>query len=366
MQRHAGQHAQPEGAGKDGLMTYGATDATASARATVDAFPFYQCYHGHPVEDLRALEPKLREGGAGGGERSLIFLAGDSSVDNKHWFGETADAVNGYERVLRPARSTQDIAYWLNRLLVERGLGERLAALNTAIEESTLGARACARLLAQDRFLRDHVQPQDTVVVSVGGNDIALAPAPCTIVNMLALAKCATTGCVSGGCGCALPIDDCCCGCGPGCLSTCLACPPGLGYFIHLFKVRLEAYLRNLTAVRRPKRIVVCMIYFLDEVAGGSWADLTLASLGYNANPAHLQAIIRTVFELGTKQVRVPGTEVVPVGLFDALDGKTTTDYVQRVEPSATGGRKMANLILDSFVNSEDAASVAVGGMERS
>merc|ERR1712087_216414 len=36
------------------------------------------------------------------------------------------------------------------------------------------------------------------------------------------------------------------------------------------------------------------------------------------------------------------GTEVVPFPLFVPLDGKTSADYVERVEPSAQGGRKMA------------------------
>lgn len=341
------QHAAPEGAAKDSLRDYG---TAASANGAINAHEFYGTYHGHQSRHLAVLEPSLRRG------RSLIWLAGDSSVDNKHWFGDCDHAVNGYEHVLSPPRSTMDVAFWLNKLVVERGLETRLAAINTAVEESTLGARACCRLLPQDRFLRDHVQAGDTVVVSVGGNDIALAPAPCTIVNMLALAKFTPTSCIEGGFGCALPIDDCCCGCGPGCLSTLLACPPGLGYFIHLFKVRMEAYLRNLTAVQRPRRILVCMIYFLDEASGGSWADITLASLGYNSNPAHLQAIIRRVFELATQQICIPGTEIVPVPFFEALDGKDTDDYVQRVEPSATGGRKLANLILDKLAESEGAA----------
>ena len=38
----------------------------------------------------------------------------------------------------------------------------------------------------------------------------------------------------------------------------------------------------------------------------------------------------------------VPGVEVVPVALFDVLDSKRSEDYVQRVEPSARGGKKMA------------------------
>ena len=47
------------------------------------------------------------------------------------------------------------------------------------------------------------------------------------------------------------------------------------------------------------------------------------------------------------RNINIPGTQVVPVPLFHALDGKTTNDYVARVEPSSQGGRKMAEYILD-------------------
>jgi hypothetical protein len=47
----------------------------------------------------------------------------------------------------------------------------------------------------------------------------------------------------------------------------------------------------------------------------------------------------------------VPGSEVIPVPLFNALDGKNTLDYVARVEPSATGGKKLAEFLLDVIDN---------------
>jgi len=40
-------------------------------------------------------------------------------------------------------------------------------------------------------------------------------------------------------------------------------------------------------------------------------------------------------------------TQVVPVPLFVVLDGKTSSDYVARVEPSKNGGEKMAKYLLD-------------------
>lgn len=46
-------------------------------------------------------------------------------------------------------------------------------------------------------------------------------------------------------------------------------------------------------------------------------------------------------------KISIPGTEVIPVPLFNALDGKTPNDYVARVEPSSQGGRKVAEYLLD-------------------
>jgi hypothetical protein len=102
----------------------------------------------------------------------------------------------------------------------------------------------------------------------------------------------------------------------------------------------------------------VCMIYYPDETADGSWADATLAALGYDQYPWKLQLVIRRIFELATQQIRVPGSEVVPVPLFVALDGTNTRDYVQRVEPSGSGGQKMAQLLFDALEEG-GAASIA-------
>ena len=46
--------------------------------------------------------------------------------------------------------------------------------------------------------------------------------------------------------------------------------------------------------------------------------------------------------------------------LFHALDGKTTRDYVARVEPSSQGGKKMAEYLLDMIDQGE-----GIGGSSR-
>ena len=95
---------------------------------------------------------------------------------------------------------------------------------------------------------------------------------------------------------------------------------------------------------QKPRAVIVCMIYYplqSDCSHQSSWADLPLKLLGYNRNPGQLQAAIKSMYETATKKVHLPGTEVVPCALFEALDGKNEIDYTARVEPSTEGGRKM-------------------------
>ena len=55
----------------------------------------------------------------------------------------------------------------------------------------------------------------------------------------------------------------------------------------------------------------------------------------------------------------MPGSEVIPIPLFHPLNGRISGDYVARVEPSATGGRKMAEYMLDAIHSSgNDARSL--------
>jgi hypothetical protein len=86
------------------------------------------------------------------------------------------------------------------------------------------------------------------------------------------------------------------------------------------------------------------MTYFPLEAGLGqtSWADTQLQALGYNSYPGQLQAAIRAMYEIATKEIRVQGTRVVPCALHEMLDGKTVGDYTARVEPNEEGGRKMA------------------------
>ena len=285
----------------------------------VSAGRFYAEYHGHKVKDLERVHSNLRELNP---DAPIAFLAGDSSLDNKHWFFDlrlskynqlyeesfTADALNGYEKFLDPPRMVCDVAYWMNRLCENRMGSEKMFVLNASIEESRVESRRRS-LLPQDEFIRDYITSKDILFLSVGGNDIALAPTPATIANMSSLI----------------------------CMPTYLlkmGFTPGLSHFVHLFTKRIETLLQQMLEKEKPAKIYVCMIYYLDETPGNGWADNVLAMMGYNRNPAKLQYIISKIYEkMRAYNYDIPGSEVEVVPLFEALNGKDTNDYLQRVEP---------------------------------
>jgi hypothetical protein len=351
------------------------TSSSTSSNHKISARDFYSEFRGHRVEHLdQLLSHVLRDDE--NENIHIIWTAGDSSLDNKYWFHDTVPTVPSYQSILQPPRSKPDVTYWLNHLLSSSTTGltnssnneqsssqqqqqrrrssdtgptanTRYIAINGAIEASTLNTRSY-RLRPQDEFVRDHMQPNDVLIVSVGGNDVALVPQPCTIVSIVCLLLILPSICMERGCVCGtVSVDDYCCGCGPSLCSCLCACPPCLGYFRHLFGLRMQRYIEALTEKTKPSKILVCMIYFPDETPdAASWADPTLRLLGYNTNPQKLQTFIRKVYHDVISTIQIPGSQVIPVPLYRVLNGKNSEDYVARVEPSPTGGRKMAEFLL--------------------
>ena len=97
-----------------------------------------------------------------------------------------------------------------------------------------------------------------------------------------------------------------------------------------------------------------------------SWADFALRKLGYDARPAKLQLIIRTLYDAiaarGFPSLAAAGTEVHAIPLFHVLDGKDPADYVQRVEPSVQGGKKLADAILGVLLAEDAPAAIRALG----
>lgn len=224
--------------------------STSTSTATIPSREFYSEYHGHPVRYLERALPALRAS-----SDRIIWTAGDSSLDNKYWFPDTAPAVGAYERLLNPPLMKQDVTYWLNYHCQQSDARNRTAAVNTAVEATTLNERTFA-LRRQDIFLRDNIKPQDILIVSVGGNDLALAPCPCTIVSAATFMFCMPEACWRNGFTCGtVPFDDCCCGCGASLASCACGCPPCMGYFRHLYGTRLELYIKGRFGGRGGRKV---------------------------------------------------------------------------------------------------------------
>ena len=286
---------------------------------------FFFEWKGHPLDDMATLHEIIL---AHEPTKPIIYLAGDSSLDNKYWVPSSTGPSSTplpvappeiYNLAFNPPTPKPDVAFWLNHTL-----GQQAWTLNLSVEESMLRDRDTS-LLPHDQFIRDHIRSNDVLIVSVGANDIALRPTLATARNMLKLAWFTPSAL----------------------LQRPQAVGWGLGYFTSLFKERTEAYLAALVAKQKPRAIIVCMIYYpleASKVPDGetSWADWPLRALGYNWFPAQLQAAIRAMYARATSRIRVEGTEVIPCPLYEVLDGKVGADYVARVEPSSEGGRKMA------------------------
>ncbi len=196
-------------------------------------------------------------------------------------------------------------------------------------------------LLPQDEFLRDHLQSNDVLIVSVGGNDVALKATASTIASMGALVGLASDSAIDAG------------------------NAWGFSHIQNLFGKCVEDYLQNLCSKTRPSLIILCMIYFPHEKTGDSWADTALSLLRYDSNPARLQRVIRKGYDLATKTVSLPGTRIVTCPLFEVLDSSAASaDYVARVEPSVIGGEKMAKAFVDIIATQykEPAAAGTVAG----
>jgi hypothetical protein len=282
---------------------------------------FLSCYHGHPPTLLRRVATALRFA-ADGRRRRIVWLIGDSSLDNKYWLpAPTRRPANGLDAILAPgARMPSDVAQLLNEALEDGGA---FACVNCAVEESTLASRAGGRLLAHDEVVRDLVEDGDAIIVSVGGNDIALAPSVATIASLCSVLK--------------RP-------CPPSASAVESGAVLGMAHLDHMFGVAQRDYVASILSPRGkvPNLVIFSMIYFPLTSAGGSWADAALGLLGYDADPRPLQHLIRSVFERVTSRIELLGVRTVGCPLYTVLDANDPDDFVARVEPSAAGGRKMA------------------------
>lgn len=287
---------------------------------------FYDNYYGHQSEYLKYIISRLKAEQY----QNFIYLVGDSSLDNKYWLRQMDTKIpipSQYESIINNTEpyANPDIAYTINRLLFKANLKEHVC-INCAVEESTLSGRQ-STLLPQDYIVRNNVTPRDTIIMSVGGNDIVLKPSWGTIANLASLAL--------------LP-------------TFMLSYNPSFHYFVGMFRNGIENYIQELTIKSKPKEVILCGIYYPAEYSEttSSWADSMLGKLGYNYYPEKLQYIIDELYRKAICKVTVPGIKITTIGLHNILDPEDQKDYIQRVEPSYRGGVKMSMTFMELMKNS--------------
>jgi hypothetical protein len=307
--------------------------AKQSDFAKVDAISYYKEYSGHKVADLKNVFRNLKADGC----EEFIFYGGDSSLDNKYWVFSlasgkndkesiyvkniSAPATNGYEKFLTPPRMIKDIDYWMNKYLKDnqKALNKRICSIMTSVEESTLNGRK-NRLLPQDQFVQDHISANDYLIISIGGNDIAFNVDDSDVKKHLNALK-------------NNPNDR-----------------SAFSAILPIFKEKTEKYIKKLVNKSKPKKIIINMIYYPDENPhSASWVSRTLNELDYDRRPSLLQSLVDKFYQLGTKEIYIEHSQVIPLQLSHVLDGKNSNDYVSRIEPSVSGGKKMARFFIEAL-----------------
>lgn len=284
---------------------------------TINFKNFYNTWHGHTIEDLKKIYINLKKN-----NRDIIWLCGDSTLDNKFWvLDKTVNAVGDYNDIIDTKLSHPDIAYHITSLKFLN-----YHCINTAIEESTLKQRNF-KLLSQDEFIRDNITSNDILIISIGGNDIAFSPTITTLYNLFVLVYTNTK---------------------ENLIRNPASCN-GIQYFINLFKTGIENMINKLISKNIPKMILVCNLYFPDICKSGGWADIALKIMKYDFDPDILQSIIKALYTLAISEIKIENVKTIPIALYDALDGNNTCDYVERVEPSYTGGQKLAELFINKI-----------------
>lgn len=270
---------------------------------------YYSTYYGHSAIYLYHLS-KLN--------KPKIYLAGDSSLDNKFWIKDSwYNAVNEYKNILTPPEMIGDVCYHMN------SINNDYITINCATEEATVSSKNV--LCESDLIIRDNLKNDDILVISIGGNDIMLKP---TIMTTLKLGL--------------LLLSD---------INNIKE--DNLDFLVEIFKDKIISYIKSLCSKQIPKKVIVCGIYFPCEKFQQGWSNNTLKLINYDTNPLKIQILIEKIFEYAIKNIKIDEINISYLPFHKVLDAKNEDDYIARVEPSYLGGEKMAKAIIDTIYNNE-------------
>jgi hypothetical protein len=258
----------------------------------------YDNYYGHNIEILKKLVND---------KNKYIYLVGDSVLDNKYW------VKNIKTEKVRDIFTVPDIAYHINSLLDKdksKDLNKKdYICINCAVEESKIESKNILNeheaLNEQDKFVRDNIKDDDILVVSLGGNDIMLS-----FKNILPLIKVL--------------------------ISSNYKDSENYKNLLNIFNLGIENYVKKILGKHQSK-VIVLFPYFPCEVYSESWGNFLLT--GMMLFKHKIKKLMKDIFE----DITYP---YIKIPLYEIFDSTKEEDYVQRLEPSYTGGLKIAKEIV--------------------
>jgi hypothetical protein len=280
-----------------------------------DINQFYENWSGHLKIHLDAILT-IEE------ESPKIFLAGDSSLDNKAWIKDDQskkikykDLFGYYKKILNETNpAVQDVAYCINDKIRKDDELKKYVCINTSVEATTLQQRLDKdnKLLEQDQIIQENITSEDILVVSIGGNDIAFNSSIFGNKNNQEIFEIIKS-------------------------------------LFEKIKIYIDALVKN----KKPKKVIICMYYFFDlNKNSPSWTKTALTNLEYDTNPNRVKQLLIALYHTVTRNIEIDGMNkenVIGLPLYRYMDGTNTNDYDNRVEPSVEGGKKIAKAVFDAI-----------------
>lgn len=279
-------------------------------------------HYGHKKEHLEALIALQKRSL----NKNIIYFAGDSALDNKYWLKNKAErqpAVNDLDKFFEDNKCIPDVEYWLNYYL--DSAKQNFAAVNTAVEEARIydykdkTSSQKAEVKMTSELIRNNITQNDYLVVNVGGNDVLLANEPRKKEEFKKLFS-----------------------------SNQAEKEAAMKFFVNFIRDDTQAMISaELVSEQKPKGVVICTFYMPSwDADASSWSE-TVKLL--DGKEEEFLSFAQKIHTEAVSQIRITGTQIIPLPLYEHLTGKDFGDYVDRVEPSSQGGKKMAKAIYDKI-----------------
>lgn len=315
----------------------------------------------------------------------LIFMAGDSTLYNRHWVAHNRHAQADVESSFHKPKAEpvdkglaqflkeedqfqlKDMTYWVSYWLRSKTpTGSSPGVINVSVEERALKDSVDdfpkPEIARQDQLVRENLRSNDTLLVSIGGNDILLKPDIWMISAAAWMWLVMKVGHVDRH-------------------------TWGIRTFVGIFKDKVQDYIFSLLPednAKWPHKIMVMFPYLpsYDKVKqsghsdgghsqGSEWASPILEKIGYfdEAKRGQMVQVMREVYrqsyalqrELTQKLAKIKPENPPRVIMFAGykwLDGSVPDAYEALVEPNILGGAILGHAITSLYLENDDVSQV--------